>query len=92
MQYFVSFLVVHSSWRKRERESWLLYFNCLPDAFLTGSILCHVLTVPCVVMQRVLVVFPGHVHFSNLFLHETWLKNCSPILDNTYIRRKKCGA
>ena len=66
MQYFVSFLVVHSSWRKREREIVLLYFNCLPDAFLTGSILCHVLTVPWVVMQRVLVVFPGHVHMVHI--------------------------
>ena len=29
MHYFVSFLVLQSSWRGR--ESWLLYFNCLPD-------------------------------------------------------------
>ena len=30
MHYLLSFLVLQSS--SRERESWFLYFNCLPDA------------------------------------------------------------
>ena len=58
MQNVLSVLVLQSSWWGR--ESWLLYFNCLPDVAL--SVLWLFLTVPWVGLQCVIVVFPDHTH------------------------------
>ena len=48
MHYFVSFLVLQSSWQGR--ESWLLCFNCLMPCYWVG-------------LQCVIVIFPDHIHF-----------------------------
>ena len=40
-----------------KRESWLLYFNCLPV-----SVLMLFLTLSYVDLQCVIVVFPDHTH------------------------------
>ena len=45
--------------RERERESCLLYFNCLPDV-LTVNVMRPFLMVPWVGVQCVFVVFPTH--------------------------------
>ena len=41
------------------KKSWLLYFNCVPAV----SVLSLFLTVPCVGLQCVIVVFPIHTYF-----------------------------
>ena len=47
---------------ERERESWLLYFNCLSDVFVAVGVLWLFLEVPHVVLLFVVVVFPDHTH------------------------------
>ena len=60
MHYFVSYLALQSSWkRKRELVALLL----LTYGFLvTVNVLLLFLTVPWVGMQCVIVVFPDHTH------------------------------
>ena len=60
VQYLVSFLVLQSSHWGRER--WLLK-NCF-KCHVTVSALCLFLTVQCVGLQCVIVVFPSHNPFT----------------------------
>ena len=55
MHYFVSFLVLLSSWLV---ALLLLSYGCL----VTVNVLLLFLTVPCVGLHCVIVVFPGHTH------------------------------
>ena len=57
MHYFVSILVLQSSWRERES---LLSYRCI----VTINVLWHFLTVPWVGLQCVIVVFPDAVGWS----------------------------
>ena len=56
VQYLVSFIVLQSS--RWGRETWLLK-NCF-KCHVTVSALCFFLTVQCVGLQCVFVVFPSH--------------------------------
>ena len=67
MHYFVSILVLQSSWRGR--ESWLLCQYCFRDVLLL-YVLWLFLMVPRVGLLSVLVVFPDHTH---LFYPYEWL-------------------
>ena len=69
--YFVSILVLQSSWWGR--ESWMLCLVCLPGV---SWLLWLFLAVPWVCLQFVIVVFPDHTHF--LFLvkgTDGWIKS-----------------
>ena len=50
-----------------ERDSWLLYCNCV----VAVCVMCLFLMVPWVGLQSVIVTFPGHTHLfvSILVLH-----------------------
>ena len=63
MHYFVSFLVLQSSWRGR--ESWLLLLSC--RCFVTMEVMWLFVAVPWVDLQCVVVLFPDHTHL----LYET---------------------
>ena len=81
VRYFMSILVLQSSWWGR--ESWLLCLICLPDVswWLSGSSSrCH-----GVVCGFLIVVFPDHTHL--LFLN---IKISSPLtcLINEYLEEK----
>ena len=67
MHYFVSFLVLQSSWRGR--ESWLLCFACLSCIFVAVDVLWLFLTVPWVGLQCIIVVFPDHTHLHFVNIH-----------------------
>ena len=60
MHYFVSVIVLQ--WSLRGRENWLLCFNCLFLCLVSVNIMWLFLTVPCVGLQCVIVVFPDHIH------------------------------
>ena len=60
MHYFVTFLVLKSSWRGR--ESWLLSFKLSSWFPVNVSVLWPFLTVPLVGLQDVVVVFPNHTY------------------------------
>ena len=64
MHYFVSFLVLQTTLREREREreSYLFCFYCLADVlfllmFCPSSSMCLLVGLQCVI-----VVFPNHTH------------------------------
>ena len=63
MHYCVSFLVLQSYRRGRERAGYfallLLSYGCL----VTVKVLWFFLMVPCVGLQCVIVVFPDYAHF-----------------------------
>ena len=66
MDYFVTFLVLQSSWRGR--DSWLLAFIVL-QSLVTVNVLWIFLTVPLVYLQCLIaVVFPDHTHLLFLYL------------------------
>ena len=65
VQYFVSFLVLQSSYRGR--ESWLLCFILSNESLVTANVLWHFLIVPWVGLHCVIVVFPDHTHFLNIY-------------------------
>ena len=56
LQYLVYFLVLHLMVNEREKETWLLYFNCIFDV----SVPYIFLNVLLVGLQCVIVAFPGH--------------------------------
>ena len=53
--------------RERERESWLLYFNCLSDALLQ-LVFCGSSSEDWVGLQCVIVGYPDHTHFERVML------------------------
>ena len=47
-----------TSWEKR---AWLLYYNCLPDVFVSVSVMWLFLTILWVGLQCVIVVYPDDI-------------------------------
>ena len=64
MQYLVSFLILQSYCLGWEKESWFLFFNCLPD--VTVSFLWLFLAVPWIG----LVVFPDHTQYTKVIIFQ----------------------
>ena len=59
LHYLSVIYILQSSWG---RESWLLYFDCLPWCLVTVGILWLFFLMPWIGMQWVIVLFPDHTH------------------------------